>query len=302
MKVSVCIPIYNFNSSALVSDLKYEIELNRLPVEIILIDDASAAKFRLVNKIFDDKTIRYFQLNDNLGRSKIRNLFLEKASGEYLIFLDCDCKIISSHFLQNYFKFINDNPGTKVLYGGRSIQKQKPELNKILRWNFANLRENLSLEKRQKKPFLSFQTNNFLTERAVFEAIQFNENLNNYGYEDLQFALDLKDAGIEIKHINNPVLNIDLETNEKYLEKVEESILSLASMLKDPQNRSKIKTIKLVKAYLLLEKTGLKFLFIKFFNLRRKIWYSKLAEQNTSLIYLDLYKLGLLCVKEERKF
>jgi glycosyltransferase involved in cell wall biosynthesis len=45
MKISVCIPVYNFDVRELVFSLSKEIENQKLNAEIILIDDASNKDF-----------------------------------------------------------------------------------------------------------------------------------------------------------------------------------------------------------------------------------------------------------------
>ena len=49
MKLSICIPVYNFDVRGLVFDLKREIENHRMNAEIILIDDASKESFNTLN-------------------------------------------------------------------------------------------------------------------------------------------------------------------------------------------------------------------------------------------------------------
>ncbi len=63
-------------------------------------------------------------LPKNVGRARIRNLFLKYAKGQYLLFLDSDGEIISNQFIQNYQKFITENKDAKVVYGGRHTQKK----------------------------------------------------------------------------------------------------------------------------------------------------------------------------------
>ena len=50
MKISVCIPVYNFDVRELVFSLSKEIENQKLNAEIILIDDASTKEFVAINE------------------------------------------------------------------------------------------------------------------------------------------------------------------------------------------------------------------------------------------------------------
>lgn len=294
MKLSICIPVYNFDVRELVFDLKKEIEAEEIEAEIILIDDASKENFKETNKNLEDQVYHFDFLEKNIGRSRIRNRFLTFSTGEYLLFLDCDGKVIGKNFLKNYIQFIQKNPQTGVIYGGRTVSGYFPDSDHYLRWKFAVERENLSVESRIRNPYLSFQTNNFVIRKEILEKIGFNPEFQKYGYEDLLFAMDLKSDNIKIDHIDNPIFNNDLESNIVYLGKVEESVESLSHMLKDEMLRSKLSEVKLVKLYNKLANSPLKFILNIFFNIGEGGVKRKLSKGDVSLRYLDIYKLGLL--------
>ena len=94
--LSVCIPVYNFNVTSLVEELSKQVRNLEVQVEIIIIDDCSLEAFRQVNEKACSRET-YIKLSENIGRSKIRNLFLEHAANEYLLFLDCDSVVISEN-------------------------------------------------------------------------------------------------------------------------------------------------------------------------------------------------------------
>ena len=50
MKLSICIPVYNFDVNGLVTELSSQIISAHLDAEIILIDDASSVDFIKINK------------------------------------------------------------------------------------------------------------------------------------------------------------------------------------------------------------------------------------------------------------
>lgn len=297
MKLSICIPVFNFDVRELVDALKKEIEKNDIDAEIILIDDASNDQFKAINGGLQSRVKDFILLGKNIGRSKIRNLFLQYAKGDYLLFLDCDGKIINSDFLGIYTETLQKDTKIGVLYGGRTVVRNLVDKKYILRWKFAVERENLPVAMRNKKPYLSFQTNNFIIKKETLDKIKFNPEFENYGYEDLLFAMDLKSEHIQIHHIDNPIFNNDLENNEIYLAKVEESVESLAKMLKMDSLRHKISEIKLVKAYNLLQTIHLEFIFLSFFNFLEKRITRNLLSGYPNLKNLDLYKLGLLLRK-----
>lgn len=293
-KLSVCIPVYNFDVRELVFSLKKQISTQNLSAEIIVIDDLSERTFLSLNSEIQNIADCFVALDENLGRSKIRNLFLKYTKGEYLLFLDCDGKIISNNFLEKYLNFINQNPATNVIYGGRIVSETPLNKDHLLRWKFAVERENLPIEKRKENPYLSFQTNNFVIKREVLEKNPFNSEYNKYGYEDLLFAMDLKSQNVPIDHIGNPVLNDDVETNEIYLEKVKESVESISVMLQNDSVRCKISEIRLVKTFYKLNFFPINCLLSIFFKLSKKSIQNTLLRGDKSLKYLDFYKLGLL--------
>ncbi|PZU91691.1 MAG: glycosyltransferase family 2 protein [Chryseobacterium sp.] len=293
MKFSICIPVYNFDVNELVDDLYDQIVSNDLESEIILIDDASKKEFIERNKNLKTKVSQFIFLEKNIGRSKIRNLFTRYSKSEYLLFLDCDGKIINKNFLRKYFDFIKEkNPD--VIYGGRKVDDKEPELEFGLRWKFATERENLPVKDRLRMPYSSFQTNNFIVKKAVLEKVPFNEGIIHYGYEDLIFAKDLFKLNIKIDHIDNPIFNIDVESNTVFLAKADMSAKSLAQLIKKDKDVERISKIKLAKAYFRLKKTGGILLYKIIYKVSKPYIQKKLLGGNASLKVLDFYKLGQL--------
>ncbi|MCD9856392.1 glycosyltransferase family 2 protein [Epilithonimonas sp. JDS] len=293
MKLSVCIPVYNFDVNELVNDVQNQINLDQLDAEIILIDDASKEKFIDLNKDLQTKVSQFIFLDRNIGRSKIRNLFLKYSQSEYLLFLDCDGKIIKENFLQNYFDFI-EKKNPEVIFGGRKVSATKPSDEYGLRWKFATERENLPVSQRLKEPYLDFQTNNFVVKKSILERVPFNEGITQYGYEDLVFSKDLQDHHIKIDHIDNPIFNNDVETNLVFLDKADQSAKSLAHLIQKDKNFERVTQIKLAKAYLMMKRTGFILIYKAFYKLLKPSVTRKLLKGNASLKVLDFYKLGQL--------
>ena len=78
--ISICIPIYNNDVTSLISKLSVEIVKNKISAEIILIDDDSKMHYKEVNRKIKNDLVKYIELNQNIGISKIKNLFLQYAS------------------------------------------------------------------------------------------------------------------------------------------------------------------------------------------------------------------------------
>ena len=106
--ISVCIPIFNSDANSLVNSVFEQVKNLENKIEIIVIDDCSDHDWKLKNNSIID-FCRFVQLPQNIGRSKIRNLFLKYAKGEFLLFIDGDSEVISKCYLTDYVDFIEKN-------------------------------------------------------------------------------------------------------------------------------------------------------------------------------------------------
>ena len=122
--ISICIPIYNFNVLSLVETLILQGKEINQPFEIICIDDHSSDFFRKINAPIETMdNIQFISLEKNIGRSKIRNMFIDISKFDKLLFIDCDCSVSSKMFLKNYLAISNFD----VIYGGRKHHPIKPK-------------------------------------------------------------------------------------------------------------------------------------------------------------------------------
>lgn len=291
--ISICIPIYNFNVTALIQELSYQAKTINLPYEIILIDDKSSEAFKRINEPVCNKEI-YIPLGKNIGRAKIRNLFLAYSKYESLLFLDCDSLIVSKDFLAQYIKVIIEN-NYSVVCGGRVYDKNKPGKNKMLRWKYGIEKESQPLHIREKSPNKSFMTNNILISRKIFEKIKFDERIIEYGHEDTLYGFRLMKEGIKIKHIDNPVLNADLEDNLGYLSKTEMGVINLINILGYVNyNSDFIKEVTILNFYKkIISFKMVSFIKFFFFCLKPIIRYL-LIQGYISISLFNFYKLGIL--------
>lgn len=291
MKLSVCIPVYNFDVRELVNSLSKEITNAELNAEIILIDDASTKDFVKVNKSLKEVANLFIFLKKNIGRSAIRNLFLKYASGDFLLFLDCDAKIISEKFLKNYLQFIKENKESKVVFGGFEVEKGELTLRK----KYSLEREIIPLEKRKLAPYSSFRGINFLVKKEILQQFPFDENLKTYGYEDLIFSKKLEQKKVFIHQIENPVLHSDEETTDIFLSKTKIAIQNLRKIHKN--NPDFVEDMKLIKVYQKIKDKRLLSVYKNFFKISKSFLINKLYQENPNLRYFDLYKLGLFIEK-----
>ena len=88
-KISVVIPAYN--SSETIGQAVRSVLEQKVPVEVIIVDDCSQDDIKKALKQYnDDERIRIIRNESNLGVAKSRNLGVRSASGKYIAFLDAD--------------------------------------------------------------------------------------------------------------------------------------------------------------------------------------------------------------------
>ncbi len=224
--ISVCIPIFNRNVKRLVDDLVEQIEKGGLDAEIVLLDDGSTDESRSQNDFLRDKKhVLYFPLIENIGTSRIRNRIADLASGDWLLFLDCDVTIMSHDFLQTYEQCTRGMDD--VFYGGVYYGNKPTRRDEQLQWRTQQLalRNRARLSRRGLYEYIS--TGNFLIRRSLFESILFDEKLKTYGQEDQIFSIELKKKGKIPVRIDNPVKHEDRTENSAFVTKIEDSLINL---------------------------------------------------------------------------
>ncbi len=292
MMLSICIPVYNFDVRNLVFDLKKEIISKEIKVEIILIDDASDDTFKTINKELQHEVKEIVFLENNVGRSKIRNLFLQYAEGEYLLFLDCDAQIDNGDFLSNYLDEIVQDNGAEVIYGNFKVS---PLYSQSLRNRYSIERE--IFQGNRSTDFSVFKTVNFVIQKEIFQKFPFNEELIQYGYEDYIFAKKMQLGNVKFSAINNPVIHVDETENTVFLEKTKTAIGSLYQLSQNQVNIIYIKDLKVYRVAQKLLKKRLGGVYLFFYKLIERKLIKNLLSDQPHLKSLDLYKLGLLLRK-----
>jgi glycosyltransferase involved in cell wall biosynthesis len=289
--LSVCIPIYNTDVRTLVNALCRQIDdLNTAHIDIILIDDASAAAFNGINQ-FTHSKVRLIQLDQNIGRSKIRNAFLQYTMANYLLFIDGDSTVANPFFLQNYLNYLTQNQDTIVLVGASLYQVETPAVEHHLRWAYSTQRESLDFEQRSKEVHAGFKTNNFLIQRNLLSQFPFDEELTGYGHEDTIFGLQLLEHNIQISHINNPVWNLKLDTNTEFLMKTDSALSNLLWLQQRYNTPMLMATNKLLQYFVFANRYMLTRCFLWGLSLKTGLYRHILRTGRAPLFIFDLYRL-----------
>lgn len=288
--LSVCIPIYNFNPSKLIGSLINQKKVLNIPIEIIVIDDASSKlNLETLNTFNGDCSL--YLLPKNIGRAKIRNHFLHYVKYEHLLFLDGDVGILQSNFISIYLEYIQKHPQT-CIFGGREYPKKVSHKNQLLRHKYGVKYECKTVEHRNNNPYLAFQSNNFVVPKEVLQQFPFEESITQYGHEDTLFALNLQQHQIPILHINNPVLNEDIEETKCFIIKTEQALQNLHKLSLNSNYQhiiTQVRIVKTIQKHAYIQKPAA-FLFV----LLGKFLKTTL-NSFPSLALFNLYKLCYYC-------
>ena len=284
--LSILIPIYNQEVVALVDTLQKQCTKAKITYEILCYDDGSTQEFKNKNAVVAGYFgVNYTELSQNLGRSKIRNWLAKTASYENLLYLDCDSKLVGRKFIQNYLKHLDT---AKVISGGRIYSKKPPRAkSKKLHWLYGKLRESKPAAYRNKHPLLYFHSNNFIIKRDLMLAIQFDENIKGYGYEDLLLAKALRKKDINILHVDNPVQHLGLEKSKVFLSKTENAIDNLLWM----KYKDKWIKTRLESSANKLQDWGFHEDFLRYYKKREKKIIKNLTSDTPKIRNFDFFKL-----------
>lgn len=295
--ISICVPIYNHNVVPLAQQLATQMERlkGRENCEIVCIDDHSSEPFLSQNSSIGNLA-NYILLDENIGRARIRNAFLEHAQGEWLLFLDND-SILPDDFLEKYCSCLSGRHD--VIVGGRVYDGHSDDRQHHLRYLYGTQVESRLAAERSVQPYRSFMTNNFMVRRAVFEKIKFDIRLDKYGHEDTLFGYRLEETKVPILHIDNPVVNGYVETNVEFLQKTVEGIESLAKIYGFMQNDNGFcQSVRLLRTYEKVKKYRLAQLVYRVFAKRRAAMEHRFVEGDGFTIrQFNFYKLGLFIQK-----
>jgi len=291
--LSVLIPVKDWNPFSLVKSLADQLTRSGEPFEILVSDDSAIGKSTNISiQVSRIPGVKYFCREHPLGRSANRNFLGDQAKYKYFLFIDGDAGMAKDNFIRNYLDRLDPNT---VLYGGTLYQEEPPDPDYFLRWKYGRAREQCSAEKRQKRPWKSFSTFNFLIPAGIFNSIRFNETISGYGHEDTVFGINMHQSGVKIIHLDNGLIHLGLESSSAYLDKVRESGANLSRLYSGkilPEEFTG--DIRLLVSWKRVKKLGLSHLVSTWFRFRRRSMEKRLCGPYPSLLLLDLYKLGAI--------
>lgn len=288
--LSILIPTYNYNVYPLVFEIQRQCLKSKISFEIICLDDASYL-FQTENKHINElSNCSYDVLENNIGRTSIRNLLAKKSKFEWILFLDADVMPTNENFINNYW--IKTKSECEVIVGGIKYSNEIPKKSEILRYKYGKSREEKSATERNQNPYGTIVSANLFIKKSVFSSANYLENKNLYGM-DIFFSYQLFKNKDEILHIDNPVYHLGLETNEEFLNKSLASAKSRIEIMADFPGIEEVNS--LVKHYKFLKKYRLLSLYKIVFNIFEPFLKNNILSKTPSLFYFDLYRLGYIC-------
>ena len=246
--LSICVPVYNWEVTRLVRELHEQASQINIPFEIVVADDCSTV-FRQENKRASEElsSARYLLMEQNVGRARIRNILVEKATYDWLLFMDCDVEVCSESYVKDYWE---QRRAAQLIVGGCTYRDEKPSREYLLRWTYGMAVEKRSAEERNKSPFQSFVPFNFMIERDLLRQIPFDERFSQYGHEDTLLGWQMQEHGVTIKHIDNPLIHLGVDKTEIFLRKTRQAVDNLRMVYNDAQTpQGLLESIHLLKFY-----------------------------------------------------
>jgi glycosyltransferase involved in cell wall biosynthesis len=289
--ISVLIPTYNYNAYNLVAEIHQQLIKSNINFEIICLDDGSHWQHNNLNEKINTLSYSKFEiLPNNIGRSAIRNLLAKKATHDWLLFLDADVIPVKSDFIATYYRQISKNGS--VFCGGIAYEDHSKNKS-FLRYKYGKKHEEVALEKRIKEPDKYFFTGNFFIKKIVFDNVQFEEKLIEYGREDLLFSIGLLEDKFAIAHLNNEVYHLGLDENNVFIAKTKKAMENVIFLEKEGfLENEKQKLLKIVQLLTFLK---MNFLLIKWYPI-----FERKAEKLSSVWYLNLLKVSYVCYLKKK--
>jgi len=200
MKLSIVIPTYN-RKETLKTTL---ISLNDQTIkdfEVIVADDGSTdGTEQAVKALALSYPVKHVWQR-NSGRSAARNMGLEKAAGEIILFID-DHIVSDKRLIEEHVKY-HDKYCVEVVRGRVEFIEKAQDAPKMT--EYVDERR-FKAPGYEQQPFRIFITNNIsVKKRALMSVFGFDEDFREYGLQDAEMGYRLKEAGCIFKINPNAV-------------------------------------------------------------------------------------------------
>jgi len=289
--LSVLIPTYNYNILPLTEVLLGQCLKANLVFEIIVADDGPGLPTAQTNKaVAQLPHCRFIENTTNLGRTLTRKNLAEAAQYNNLLFLDADVMPADEQFIERYVPYLNGS--IPVVVGGYAYRHYPADNNHRLRLKYGISREQKTASERNKNPYGSIFSGNFLIDKSTFLQNNYPDNHNYYGM-DIYFSYSLFTKKIAVVHIDNPIYHLGLESDAVFFKKSIESVKIRKQLLAHKEGINQVNS--LIKHYNTLKKLHLTGLATLAFKVTEPLLKKMIFKKDPNLFCMDLYRLGYIC-------
>jgi GT2 family glycosyltransferase len=202
--INAVVPAFNNGSAAArtVESLLHQRLPSGTQLDVVVVDDGSAEPLGDDLEARFGKSCRVIRHSQNRGRAAARNSGAQVGKGEYLLFLDSDCRTHSTGLVAAYMSHLTE--ATALAFGGVLIvgddfwtryQRQVED------------RRALALSAND---FMTQSSRNFMIRRRMFENVGgFDEQYRDYGFEDRDLFLRLERHGALAAYAPDAVVTHD---------------------------------------------------------------------------------------------
>lgn len=171
------VPCYNYGNY-LAEAIESVVSQTYRNIEILIIDDGSTDNSQQVasNLVENHKNVTYIR-NDNQGVVRTRNLGIDLAKGEFVVFLDAD-DVLDNNYIEETVKCAETNNADIVYTNVRRFGEEE----------YTTDFPDFTLEELKNHNFIQISS---LIRKSAIEGVRFDENLNGMTHEDWDFFLNL---------------------------------------------------------------------------------------------------------------
>ena len=213
-QLSVIVPFYKRDEYAIeiLKIIKLQAIECSIKTELLFVDAKS--RVSLDDYISQENESKYFvcKIYDTIGYvSNKRNLGIKKAKSENIIIMDDDC-IPGKDFLKLHLESLNSTDEKSVYCGLVYYQKDLIEQSNYFKFREGQHRiydDNYSEDNHINLHNIVTMNMSFKKKLIIESKIFFNEKHNEYGFEDIQFAVDLLYENCRLKASNASVIHQD---------------------------------------------------------------------------------------------
>ena len=224
--------------------------------ELIFWDNQSQDNSKKILESYNEKKFKYFYNKNKTTLYKARNLAIEKATGDYICFLDTD-DFWASNKLKKQKEFLEKNQDFKIVYSNYYINNELKK--KITIRSKKLLPYGYITEKLLKDYNLGILT--VCLKKSIFEKFSFNNDYNIIGDFDFFINLSLKE---KIGCIQLPLAYYRIH-NDNYSDKqIRDYIKELSNWLRNHKFLEKGHNLSLFYQKIYIFKLNVKYYLKKF--------------------------------------